>query len=733
MDEIFILIVDDKPQNLFALEQVLNGVPATIIKAQSGEEALSLTLNYEFALAILDVQMPGMDGYELASFLLDDPNTSRIPIIFLSAAYSDEQHTFKGYEQGAVDYIVKPFQPEILLRKVNVFLELARYRIQLEHLVQMRTNELQEEERKLRTIIENTPDCIFNIARDGSITFINAPKKYSHLIGTSIFELFDPACVAQETKALESVFLNQKKVDFDSLLNLPWHPEAIYYSNRLSPIIVDEKVVGCLQISRDISATKLAEFSQSEKLRAEAENKAKSRFLASMSHEIRTPMNAILGYTQLLRREEGLSPKQARYLETIDSSGEHLLSLIDSVLDMARIESGRLELAPTKINISNLIFDITRMFQLTAMKKNIQLSYLQNPSTPHWILADANKIRQVLINLVGNALKFTEKGKIELKFGVIAQKNQDLHLFIEVQDTGSGIEPEKIATIFDPFVQADSSTSRIGVGLGLSVSKEIARMMRGDLSVVSKINQGSTFRFAFTAELADKPQSKTAKHVAWAIHNEQSAEILVVDDDSANLTMLGNMLTSIGLSVTLAKSGQEALGLFAAISPGLVILDYQMNPISGIEVAQKIRELENGLNTPIIMISASPLNEYRENAAQVGANAFLAKPFREQELFAAIQSCSEIKFDVVPQALSVQTGRKEMLLHAEDLAEISPPLISNLYQAIRKGFIEEIDQAIKMIQIENEGVGDGLKALANNYQYTKLLALLGQETTPYAQ
>ena len=189
MSEVFILIVDDKPKNLFALEVILKGLPAVVIPASSGDEALAFTLQYDFALAILDVQMPDMDGYELASYLLDDPNTSRIPIIFLSAAYSDEQHTFKGYEKGAVDYIIKPFEPSVLVSKVRVFLELARYRIQLEQLVHERTVALQDEERKLRLIMENTPDTILNIDHLGRIIFLNAPKKYSYLLGSSIFDL----------------------------------------------------------------------------------------------------------------------------------------------------------------------------------------------------------------------------------------------------------------------------------------------------------------------------------------------------------------------------------------------------------------------------------------------------------------------------------------------------------------------------------------------------------------
>lgn len=728
MTDIYILIVDDKPQNLFALETVLNGVAAKVIKANSGEDALALTLNYDFALAILDVQMPEMDGYELASYLLDDPNTARIPIIFLSAAYSDEQHTFKGYEQGAVDYIVKPFEPAILLRKVNVFLELARYRIQLEQLVYDRTVALQEEERKLRSIIENTPDIILNIDKEGYITFINAPKKYSQVIGFSIYDFIGKSAIDYQKNALNDVFNSMKNIEFESTFLLPWFSAEAPYSHRLSPIIVDQTVVGCLQIARDISATKSAELARAEKLRAEAENKAKSKFLASMSHEIRTPMNAIIGYTQLLKREQNLSDKQYRYLEVIDSSGEHLLALIDSVLDMARIESGRMVLSPSKVNLAKLISEITRMFQLAANEKGIQISFIQSIPNPEWIIADANKIRQVVINLVGNALKFTQHGSIELRTGYCRGFDDNsglLRLYVEVKDTGCGIEDDKIKTIFEPFVQADAANNQIGVGLGLAVSKEISRLMGGTLTVQSQINQGSIFRFEFTANHTEEPLQEPFHSLTWHVKDESNLHILVVDDDLDNLNMIGSLLKSVNISVSLANSGSEGLRLFEEQRPGLVILDYQMEPITGIDVVEKIREFKEGEEIPVIIITASPFDEYRDHSIKAGANAFLSKPFREQDLFAAIQKLSPVTFESIKSVYSKTNFQKSNGHQGiPDIKSLSNDLINNLNTALRTGYLEDIDQAIDQIIEDNSSVGQTLRTLADNFEYTKILTML---------
>ena len=724
MPEIFILTVDDKPQNLFALEAILKPVHATIIKANSGNDALALTLSYDFALAILDVQMPQMDGYELAGYLLDDPNTARIPIIFLSAAYSDEQHAFKGYEQGAVDYIVKPFDPAILLRKVNVFLELARYRIQLENLVQERTFALKEEERKLRSILENTPDIIFNLDQDGRILFFNAPKKYNDLIGTFIFDLFENDDFFLQKSAMDSVFLNQEKCRFESTLKLPWNEGFIICSHHLSPILSGQTVVGCLHIARDISDIKDAELAKAKKIQAEAENRAKSKFLASMSHEIRTPMNAIMGYTQLLKRAQNLTSDQYRFLEIVDSSGEHLLELIDSVLDMAKIESGRMVLSPSEVNIARLVGDITQMFQLSAYKKGVNLSFVQSSNMPEWILVDANKVRQVLINLVGNALKFTDYGMIKLQMGLCEPDCDLLRIYIDVQDTGCGIEAHNIQSIFDPFVQVNASPSQVGVGLGLAVSKEIARLMSGSLSVQSEVNRGSVFRFEFGVQIADEPSSFLSNASEWSVADDHSTQILVVDDDIDNLHMISNTLSTLGLSVLMANSGEEGLRLYTEHKPGLVILDYQMEPVSGLDVLKNIRGLKGGEDIPVIVITASPCEENREQSQLAGANAFLAKPFREQDLYKTIQKVSHIRFESSCRGYSIQNSQKPINISAADMAKLPNSLTMNLQKALRIGYLEDIENAITLIEEKNYFIGGVLRNLADNYQYSRLLSLL---------
>jgi signal transduction histidine kinase/ActR/RegA family two-component response regulator len=642
----------------------------------------------------------------------------------LSAAYSDEQHTFKAYEKGAVDYIVKPFEPEILLSKVNVFLELARYRIELEQLVFDRTAALQEEERKLRFIIENTPDFIFNIDQMGRISFVNAPKNYNNLKDVSLFEWTDKQEHEIQQNAINSVFLRKEKTEFESQLTLPWLTSSIPCVFRLSPIIYNQNVVGCLLIARDISDSKQAEFERIQKMRAEAENSAKSKFLASMSHEIRTPMNAILGYTQLLRRNQTLSDTQSRYLEVIESSGEHLLALIDSVLDMARIESGRMILSPSTFSLVDLIRDIVRMFQLAANSKGIELLFTPPSSLSGYIFTDPNKIRQVIINLVGNAIKFTSVGSIVLRTGICDSSSVQYRIFIEVQDTGCGISNDKLQAIFEPFVQGETSNNQIGVGLGLAVSREIARLMEGSIAVESKLEHGSKFRFEFTAQVSRAPVSSNVNRENWNVEDAVECQLLVVDDDQDNLNLIGNILTSVGLNVLLADNGEDALRLFTESTPDLVIIDYHMQPISGLNVAEKIRSWEGRSETPIIMITASPFEENRLQSLKAGASAFLAKPFRPEDLFKVIEQISPIHFKKNEEDCFLINSQSSSVSCCIHMTELPISSIVALRKAIRTGYLDEISMTIDEIESTHPLIGHALKNLAENYQYTKIFALL---------
>ena len=727
MAQVYILIVDDMPNNLFALEKVLNTLDdVTVIKASSGQEALGLTLHYNFALAILDVQMPEMDGYELANYLLGDPSTCRIPIIFLTAAFADEQHSFKGYERGAVDYIVKPFNQTIFLSKVKVFLELARYRISLERTIEERTSALREESNKLRLLLENTPDCIFNLDQEGNIIFINQLGANKAFIGQSVYQFFSPADIVLEKNALHTVFTVNKTVEFESNMKLPWHKQSNFYNHRLVPIVRDN-ITECIQISRDITLLKVAEEAHLKLVQAEASNQAKSKFLASMSHEIRTPMNAVLGYAQLLRREGTFTTQQREYLDIIDRSGEHLLLLIDSVLDMAKIEAGKMKLTPVKTNLFNLINDLKRMFLLSAKKKGLKLNVSFSEDIPDWLIIDNNKVRQVLINLLGNALKFSDHGKIELRAGVVERDRNKITLYIEVEDNGCGIEAEKLSSIFNVFEQAEFGTKQIGAGLGLAVSNEFAQLMNGSISVQSELSKGSTFRFEFDAEMTQVESKQEFCQPVIGInldHNEPPL-VLVVEDEVDNLNMMGQMLSSVGFNIRLVTNGQDALHVIKEEDlPSIIILDLKMKGIDGIEVAQHIRELPQSKSIPILMISASPSPFNRELAIKTGINKFLCKPVREHQLFDEIKNLIPVNYVYAENETTEVDTQSHLPLNAQMLEALTFSMRLGLLNAIKSGYINVIEDWMTQIESYHGSIGHKLRVLTEKFDYPTLIKLL---------
>ena len=386
---------------------------------------------------------------------------------------------------------------------------------------------------------------------------------------------------------------------------------------------------------------------------AKESTQLKSEFLANMSHEIRTPMNAILGLTAFAL--ESTSPdEQQEYLRDVLNSAESLLSLLNDILDLSKIEAGRMELAPVEMSMAQLIQEVTHFLKTAATQKGLELAWNIAPNVPEYLSADPLRTRQVLLNLVGNAIKFTEKGSVRVEAQVEAQDDKTVSLRFAVRDTGPGIAADKQELIFKSFCQADGTTTRRhgGTGLGLTISAHLVEMMGGKIWVESQVGSGSTFYFTarfgkISSMPAQLPQPRTAVMSTSGLEVNAksqlgSLKILIAEDNFSSLKLLTRLLERWGQQVTLAVNGREAVNLFEKDSFDLVLLDIQMPEMDGFEVTAAIREMETktGKHTPIIALTAHALAGQREQCLTRGMDGFVTKPIEPRKLLESLISSS---------------------------------------------------------------------------------------------
>jgi two-component system, sensor histidine kinase and response regulator len=843
-----ILVVDDHPENLRVLESVLADLRQNLVKAGSGREALKHLLNEDFAVVLLDIEMPQLDGFETAALIRAREKTQHTPIIFLSAINQTDTHVSRGYSLGAVDYVFKPFQPEVLKAKVAAFVELAKQTRQLKveiaqrkqverrlstersvarvlaeaatlhqaapailgavceslgwdvgtlwtvdrhssvlrctevwhaqsveipqfeamtreltfvpgaglpgrvwaggepewivdvtvdpnfpraaaagaedlhgafafpirlqseilgvieffsreirepdaDLVQMfgaigsqigqfmerrrAEQALAEERTLLRTLIDSLPDYIF--VKDTECRFVISNVAHVQVleagtpeavVGKTDFDFFPPELAARYCGAEQAVLrageplLNQEEPVIARDGGQRW------LSTTKVPLRDSQgTIVGLVGISRDVTARREAEQDlHTAMAAAEAATRAKSEFLANMSHEIRTPMNGIIGMTDLALDTE-LTPDQREYLGMVKDSADALLCLLNDILDFSKIEAGRLDLETVRFGLRDTLGDTLKTLALRAGQKGLELAGHVCPDVPDALVGDPNRLRQIVVNLVGNAIKFTGEGEVVVDVSVSdgaqgaereaqsaergvsepdaprpprsAPRDDAVELHFAVRDTGIGIPPEQQQQVFQAFAQADSSTTRRygGTGLGLAISAQLVELMGGRIWLESEPGQGSTFHF--TARLGRAQEAATEPRLA--LPDLQGLPVLIVDDNTTNRRILEEMLGNWRMQPTAVDGGAAALAaLEQARDRGkpfpLVLLDAMMPGMDGFALAREIQEHPGLAGPTLMMLSSAAQTGDAARCRELGVAAYLTKPLKQSELLDAMMT-----------------------------------------------------------------------------------------------
>lgn len=515
-----ILIVDDIREHLLSMEKLLKDFKIDLFRASSGREAVSLANSNEFALIILDVHMPELDGFKTAELIRYFGSSRYSPIIFLTASAIDEEQIFRGYEVGAVDYILRPPNHNIFKSKVKIFLELYQQ----------------------KSLIE------------------------------------------KQRKRLEESLNAQKKISAN------------------------------LEIAQK---------------RAEEANKSKSIYLANLSHEIRSPLNSIVGFCQILQhslREYDLSDEIREHLNSIRISGQLLNELINNILDLSKIEAGKMEIHEEELNLKTLFEGIWHVNKAKAFEKGLDYKYTFDPDLPDMIVSDRTKLNQILMNLVSNAIKFTPAGK-KVRLRAILGKGTVL---FRVVDNGIGIPPERQKNIFEPFEQAEKTITRDfgGTGLGLAVTRETVRLMKGIIDLESVPGEKTVFSVQIPLKMAssrirEKSDDENDRQ-SYVFSKDQI--ILVAEDNHFNRSMIKAMLNNLGLEIHTANDGEECVRKALELKPDLILTDINMPKMDGVTAAREIHRDSECRDIPIVALSADAFFEQQKAARDAGILEYVTKP-----------------------------------------------------------------------------------------------------------
>jgi len=568
-----VLCVDDHPIVRQGIATLLSVEPdmTLVAEAENGRDAIQQFRAHRPDVTLMDLQMPGMSGLDAIGAIRAEFPDARIIVL---TTYAGDAQAQRALQAGARGYLLKnALHKELLdaIRAVHADRQALPSKDSFALAAQIPDETL-------------TPDeiAMLRFIADGNNVF----PEIARALG------LDEATVEAQVRSVLAKLDTQE----------------------------------CAQPATAALQQSMVQTERAARHAAEAANRAKSQFLARMSHELRTPLNAVLGYAQLLSMEGGLSPRQARGLDTIHQSGKHLLALINDILDLARIEAGRTELEPGPVQLAALLEELVNLMRVKADEKSLAFAFEAQAGLPDAVLADERRLRQVLLNLLGNAIKFTDAGTITLRAAAQAVSPDQVLLRLEVEDTGVGMQASELERIFEPFRQVgDVQRRSAGTGLGLAITHALVNDMGGQVRVRSQPGRGSCFGVELPLPVA-RPAEAAPPPPALSRYEGPQRRVLVVDDVAANRLLMCDFLTDSGFEVAQASDGLELLDAARQFRPDLILLDSVMPSVDGLQVTRQLRQDAELARIPVIAISAAATPEHRAACLQAGVNVFLTKP-----------------------------------------------------------------------------------------------------------